>query len=67
MTAHDGFTLRDLVSYNEKHNEANGEDGRDGTNDNLSWNCGWEGETDDREINELRLRQMKKLPHDFDG
>ena len=47
MTAHDGFTLRDLVSYNEKHNEANGEDNRDGTDDNLSWNCGAEGPTDD--------------------
>ena len=47
VTAHDGFTLRDLVSYNEKHNEANLEDNRDGTDDNRSWNCGVEGETDD--------------------
>ena len=46
ITAHDGFTLRDLVSYNEKHNEANGEDNRDGSDDNRSWNCGIEGETD---------------------
>ena len=50
MTAHDGFTLHDLVSYNEKHNEANGEDNRDGTDDNLSWNCGVEGPTDDPDI-----------------
>ena len=57
--AHDGFTLRDLVSYNEKHNEANGEDNRDGSNDNDSWNCGVEGETDDPAVNELRQRQMK--------
>src|SRR5690606_19753598 len=54
VTAHDGFTLRDLVSYNQKHNEANGEDNRDGTDDNLSWNCGVEGPTDDPEINALR-------------
>ncbi len=47
MTAHDGFTLYDLVSYNGKHNEANGGENRDGTNDNLSWNCGAEGPTDD--------------------
>ena len=47
VTAHDGFTLRDLVSYNEKHNEANGEGNRDGESHNLSWNCGVEGETDD--------------------
>ena len=59
ITAHDGFTLNDLVSYNEKHNEANGEDNRDGTNDNDSWNCGWEGPTDDPGINALRMRQMK--------
>jgi isoamylase len=59
FTAHDGFTLYDLVSYNDKHNEANGEDNRDGTNDNHSWNCGCEGETEDIAINALRLRQMK--------
>ena len=47
VTAHDGFTLRDLVSYNRKHNEANGEHNRDGTDNNRSWNCGVEGETDD--------------------
>ena len=54
VTAHDGFTLHDLVSYNQKHNEANGEDNRDGSDDNLSWNCGAEGPTDDPAINELR-------------
>ncbi len=59
ITCHDGFTLNDLVSYNEKHNEANGEDSRDGANDNWSWNCGVEGETDDPEIEALRLRQIK--------
>ncbi|HSI41085.1 MAG TPA: glycogen debranching protein GlgX [Xanthobacteraceae bacterium] len=61
VTAHDGFTLHDLVSYNDKHNEANGEDGRDGHDDNRSWNCGVEGETDDPEILELRRRQKKNL------
>jgi isoamylase len=61
VTAHDGFTLRDLVSYNEKHNEANLEDNRDGTNDNLSWNCGAEGETDDPGILALRARQARNL------
>ncbi len=61
ITAHDGFTLRDLVSYNEKHNESNGEDNRDGSNDNRSWNCGVEGETDDPEINALRLRMQKNF------
>jgi glycogen operon protein len=61
ITAHDGFTLRDLVSYNEKHNEANLEDNRDGTDDNRSWNCGAEGETDDPGINALRLRQQKNF------
>jgi isoamylase len=61
ITCHDGFTLRDLVSYNCKHNEANGEDNRDGSNDNLSWNCGAEGETDDAGINILRRRQAKNL------
>ena len=61
VTCHDGFTLYDLVSYNEKHNEANGEENRDGCNDNESWNCGIEGETDDVEINKLRFRQMKNI------
>jgi isoamylase len=59
ITAHDGFTLADLVSYNQKHNEANGENNNDGSNDNDSWNCGWEGPTDDPEINALRCRQIK--------
>lgn len=58
ITCHDGFTLKDLVSYNEKHNEANGEENRDGANDNNSWNCGVEGETDDAEVNALRKRQI---------
>ncbi|GAB3282272.1 glycogen debranching protein GlgX [Sinomonas notoginsengisoli] len=61
VTAHDGFTLRDLVSYNEKHNEANGEDNRDGTDDNRSWNCGIEGPTDDPTVLELRARQQRNL------
>jgi glycogen operon protein len=61
VTAHDGFTLADLVSYNEKHNEANLEGGRDGTDDNRSWNCGVEGETDDPEILELRARQQRNF------
>jgi glycogen operon protein len=61
VTAHDGFTLRDLVSYNEKHNEANGENNADGHNDNISWNCGVEGETDDPNVNALRARQMRNL------
>jgi len=61
MTAHDGFTLWDLTAYNEKHNEANGEDNRDGTDDNRSWNCGAEGETDDPEINALRMRQRRNF------
>ncbi|GAB3950332.1 glycogen debranching protein GlgX [Spirosoma harenae] len=61
ITAHDGFTLNDLVSYNDKHNEANGEDNRDGSNDNLSWNCGAEGPTDDPAINELRERQKRNF------
>ena len=61
ITAHDGFTLRDLVSYNDKHNEANLEDNRDGTDDNRSWNCGVEGETDDPEINALRERQQRNF------
>ena len=61
VTAHDGFTLRDLVSYNEKHNEANGEDGRDGESHNRSWNCGEEGPTDDPEVSALRLRQQRNF------
>ena len=61
VTAHDGFTLNDLVSYNEKHNEANGESNRDGANDNLSWNCGVEGPTDDPDIDALRVRQIKNF------
>jgi isoamylase len=61
ITAHDGFTLRDLVSYNEKRNEANHEDNRDGTDDNRSWNMGAEGETDDAAIRELRLRQQRNF------
>ena len=61
ITAHDGFTLRDLVSYNEKHNEANQEGNRDGTDDNRSWNCGAEGETDDPEVNALRERQQRNF------
>ncbi|MDQ2948909.1 MAG: glycogen debranching protein GlgX, partial [Acidobacteriota bacterium] len=61
LTAHDGFTLNDLVSYNEKHNEANGEENRDGANDNNSWNHGVEGPTDDAGIIELRERQKRNL------
>jgi isoamylase len=61
ITAHDGFTLRDLVSYNEKHNEENGEDNRDGHNDNRSWNCGAEGLTGDPEIERLRARQQRNF------
>jgi isoamylase len=61
VTAHDGFTLHDLVTYNDKHNEANGEDSRDGTDNNRSWNCGVEGETDDPAINALRTRQVRNL------
>jgi isoamylase len=61
VTAHDGFTLNDLVSYNDKHNEANGENNQDGANDNNSWNMGAEGETDDAAINEARERQMRNL------
>ncbi|MFC7336236.1 glycogen debranching protein GlgX [Haloferula chungangensis] len=61
ITAHDGFTLRDLVSYNEKHNESNGEENRDGCNDNDSWNCGVEGPSDDPEVCELRLRQQRNF------
>jgi glycogen operon protein len=61
VTAHDGFTLRDLVSYNEKHNEANGEDNRDGESHNRSWNGGAEGPTDDPEIRRLRRRQQRNF------
>jgi glycogen operon protein len=61
VTCHDGFTLRDLVSYNEKHNLANGEDNRDGENHNLSWNCGVEGPSDDPAIRALRARQQRNL------
>ncbi|MCP4715736.1 MAG: glycogen debranching enzyme, partial [Deltaproteobacteria bacterium] len=61
ITSHDGFTLADLVSYNEKHNEDNGENGRDGANDNLSWNCGEEGQPCSPEIAALRCRQMKNF------
>ncbi|ONM55618.1 isoamylase-type starch debranching enzyme3 [Zea mays] len=61
VIAHDGFTLCDLVSYNSKHNDANGEGGRDGCNDNYSWNCGIEGETNDLNVLSLRSRQMKNF------
>ena len=61
VTAHDGFTIRDLVSYNDKHNEANGEDNRDGSDDNRSWNCGVEGETDDPAVLALRRRQQRNF------
>jgi glycogen operon protein len=59
ITCHDGFTLNDLVSYNSKHNDANREDNRDGSNDNYSWNCGAEGPTDNEDINRLRMRMAK--------
>ena len=61
ITVHDGFTLRDLVSYNDKHNEANGESNRDGTSDNRSWNCGAEGPTDDPDVLALRARQTRAM------
>ncbi len=61
LSAHDGFTLNDVVTYNDKHNEANGEDNRDGSSDNRSWNCGIEGPTDDVAINTLRNRQLRNL------
>ena len=61
LIAHDGFTLHDLVSYNDKHNEANGEEGKDGDNNNHSWNCGDEGPTDDEAVNALRRRQKRNL------
>ena len=61
VTAHDGFTLNDVVTYDEKHNEDNGEDNKDGNSDNRSWNCGTEGPTDDDGINELRSRQIRNM------
>jgi isoamylase len=61
ITAHDGFTLNDLVTYNDKHNDSNGEGNRDGTDGNLSWNCGTEGETDNPDIEALRNRQVKNF------
>ncbi len=61
ITAHDGFTLRDLVSYNQKHNDSNGEENRDGTNENDSWNCGAEGPTNDPAVNALRLQQQRNF------
>ncbi|HEY7087072.1 MAG TPA: hypothetical protein VH518_03220, partial [Tepidisphaeraceae bacterium] len=61
VTCHDGFTLNDLVSYDHKHNEANGEDNRDGANDNRSWNCGVEGPSDDPAVEKLRNRQVKNF------
>ncbi len=61
VTAHDGFTLNDLVTYNDKHNQANGEDNKDGSSDNHSWNCGAEGPTDDPEIERLRERQARNI------
>ena len=63
ITCHDGFTLQDLVSYNDKHNEANGEDNQDGTNDNNSWNCGAEGPTDDPAIKALRSAEAQPGGH----
>src|SRR5262249_25600553 len=60
-TSHDGFTLADLVSYSAKRNEQNGEDNRDGSDDNASWNCGTEGPTDDPRVGELRERQMRNF------
>ncbi len=61
VTCHDGFTLADLVSYNDKHNEENGEDNRDGESDNRSWNCGVEGESDDPEVEAVRRRQVRNM------
>ena len=61
VTCHDGFTLNDLVSYNQKHNEENGEDNRDGADDNRSWNCGVEGPSDDPAVETLRNRQVKNF------
>jgi isoamylase len=61
VTCHDGFTLNDLVSYDRKHNEANGDDNRDGTDDNRSWNCGVEGATENPAVEKLRTRQIKNF------
>jgi len=61
VTAHDGFTWNDLFSYNEKHNEANGEDNKDGHSDDRSWNCGVEGPTEDEDVNALRARQRRNF------
>jgi glycogen operon protein len=61
IAIHDGFTINDLVSYNDKHNEENGENSRDGVSDNRSWNCGVEGPTDDKKINILRQQQIKNF------
>ena len=61
ITCHDGFTLEDLVSYDQKHNEANGEENRDGSDDNNSWNCGAEGPTDNPEIRDLRARKKRAM------
>jgi isoamylase len=61
VTCHDGFTLNDLMSYDRKHNEANGEDNRDGTDDNRSWNCGVEGATENPAVEKLRTRQIKNF------
>ncbi len=61
ITAHDGFTLHDLVSYNDKHNEANQEENKDGTNNNISWNCGAEGETEDQAVLDMRYQQKRNL------
>jgi glycogen operon protein len=61
ITAHDGFTLNDIVTYNDKHNEANGENNQDGSSNNQSWNCGVEGPTDDPAINQLRHRQIRNM------
>src|SRR5499427_10577558 len=61
VNCHDGFTLNDLVSYNSKHNEANGENNNDGANENLSWNCGAEGETSDADVNKLREQQIRNF------
>ncbi len=61
MTAHDGFTLNDVVSYNDRHNEANGEDNKDGNSNNRSWNCGAEGPTDDPKVFKLRERQIRNM------
>src|SRR5262249_16102628 len=61
VTCHDGFTLNDLVSYNVKHNETNREENRDGSSENLSWNCGVEGPTEDRSVEQLRNRQIKNF------